>query len=235
LNRDTTKPFDTGDPMFWRKRKMSTTEEIKNPHDIEIIDLNADATASVNDQSDHDLDSDGGEDDGLDGMGAGMPDFEQVQALMSKLQRADELEGELSEVKLKYARLLQDFEQYRRRMSDEQQEAKTKGESAAIEAVLPVYDDLSRALDFGVANPEKLIPGLQSVRDNFLKTLTGYGAEAVAGKGELFDPNVHEAIGVVPGEDEEERVAEVYQMGFMLRGRLVRPARVVVARKPSDN
>jgi molecular chaperone GrpE len=219
--------------MFWRKRKMNTTEETKNPHDIEIIDPNA---AAFNGQTDLDTDTDGGEgDDGFDGMGAGMPDFEQVQALMGKLQRADELEAELSEVKLKYARLLQDFEQYRRRMSDEQQEAKTKGESNAIEAVLPIYDDLSRALDFGVANPEKLIPGLQSVRENFLKTITGYGAEVVAGKGELFDPNVHEAIGVVAGDDEEERVDEVYQMGFMLRGRLVRPARVVVARKPTEN
>jgi molecular chaperone GrpE len=75
-----------------------------------------------------------------------------------------------------------------------------------------------------------LIPGFSSVRENFLKTLSSFGVEPVPGKGELFDPNVHEAIGTGPG-DQDDMILEVYQAGFTIRGKLVRPARVLVSKQ----
>jgi molecular chaperone GrpE len=156
--------------------------------------------------------------------------FAQLEELQKKLGRADDLEREVAEWKTKYSRLYADFENYRRRMGDEVSEAKTAGESKAVEAMLPMLDDVSRALDAGVSDPSTLIPGFSSVRENFLKTLSSFGVESVPGKGELFDPNVHEAIGTGPG-NQDDMILEVYQAGFTIRGKLVRPARVLVSKQ----
>ena len=156
--------------------------------------------------------------------------FGQLEELQKKIARADDLEREVAEWKTKFSRLYADFENYRRRMTDEVSEAKTAGEAKAIEAVLPMLDDVTRALDAGVSDPSTLIPGFSSVRENFLKTLSSFGVESVPGKGELFDPNVHEAIGTGPG-DQDDMILEVYQAGFTIRGKLVRPARVLVSKQ----
>jgi molecular chaperone GrpE len=147
-----------------------------------------------------------------------------------KIARADDLEREVAEWKTKFSRLYADFESYRRRMGEEVIDAKTAGESKAVEAMLPMLDDVSRALDAGVSDPSTLIPGFSSVRENFLKTLSSFGVESVPGKGEVFDPNVHEAIGTGPG-DQDDMILEVYQAGFTIRGKLVRPARVLVSKQ----
>jgi molecular chaperone GrpE len=164
----------------------------------------------------------------------GMPELdpnmlEQLEALQKKIERADELEREVAEWKTRYMRLQADFESFRRRMSDEAQEAKTKGEANAVEAMLGTLDDITRATEAGVKDPATLIPGLESVKTNFLKALASFGCEPVPGKGEAFDPNVHEAIGVAPGP-KDDVIVEVYQTGFILGGKLVRPARVLVSR-----
>jgi molecular chaperone GrpE len=156
--------------------------------------------------------------------------FAQLEELQKKIARADDLEREVAEWKTKFSRLYADFESYRRRMGEEVIDAKTAGESKAVEAMLPMLDDVSRALDAGVSDPSTLIPGFSSVRENFLKTLSSFGVEAVPGKGELFDPNVHEAIGIGPG-DQDDVILEVYQAGFTIRGKLVRPARVLVSKQ----
>jgi molecular chaperone GrpE len=192
-----------------RERKLDEQEEVRNQ-----------AVASG-----EDLDLDAEDDDGAD-----FPDFAaQAQELMQRLERVDELERELNDSRNKLGRLLADFENYRRRTSEDVLEAKGRGEVAAIESVLPVLDDLNRAIDAANADPSALLPGIRSTRDNFLKTLAAFGVEMVPGKGEPFDPHVHEALSAVPGE-QDGIIAEVYQPGFTLRGKLVRPARVVVTR-----
>ena len=156
--------------------------------------------------------------------------FAQLEELQKKLGKVDDLEREVAEWKTKFSRLYADFESYRRRMGEEVIDAKTAGESKAVEAMLPMLDDVTRALDAGVSDPSTLIPGFSSVRENFLKTLSSFGVESVPGKGELFDPNVHEAIGTGPG-DQDDVILEVYQAGFTIRGKLVRPARVLVSKQ----
>jgi molecular chaperone GrpE len=155
---------------------------------------------------------------------------EQLEAFTKKLQRSDDLEREVADWKTRYLRLQQDFESYRNRTASDAQDARTKGESNAVEAVLPVYDALERAIQAGVKDPSTLIPGLQSVLENFVKSLETFGCEPVPGKGAPFDPHVHEAITVAPGET-DDTVLEVFQAGFTLKGKLVRPARVVVSKR----
>jgi molecular chaperone GrpE len=155
--------------------------------------------------------------------------MKQLEEMMKKLQRADDLEREVAEWKTRVLRLQTDFDNYRNRMTNEVSDAKTKGSSDAIEALLGTFDDVSRAIEAGVKDSASLIPGLHSVRDNFLKNLSSFGAEMVPGKGAKFDPQIHEALQVIPGA-EDDVILEVYQAGFTIGGKLIRPARVIVSK-----
>ena len=161
-------------------------------------------------------------------MDAGM--LGQVQEMMGKLQKADELEKENADLKNRLGRLAADFEGYRNRTGIETAEAEGKGVSKAAEALMPVYDDVERALTAGVDDPAKLIPGVQAIQSKVLSIFSTLGLEATGREGETFDPQWHEAIQVVPG-DEDDKIVTTYQLGFKMGDRLVRPARVVVSRK----
>ncbi|WP_456477078.1 nucleotide exchange factor GrpE [Oceanithermus sp.] len=151
----------------------------------------------------------------------------ELERAESELARARK---EIETLKDKYMRLMADFDNYRKRMQAEVEAARKEGEIKAIRAVLPVLDDLERALEHAGARPETIAEGVRAVHQGFQRILSGLGVEPVPGEGEPFDPNVHEAIGVVEGE-EDEKVAEVYQKGYVYGEQLIRPARVAVTKK----
>lgn len=158
----------------------------------------------------------------------------EAERVASELERAeDELEKarrEIETLKDKYVRLLADFDNYRKRMQAEVESARKEGEVKAIRALLPVLDDLERALEHAGANPETIAEGVRAVHKGFERILSGLGVEPVPGEGEPFNPNVHEAVGIVEGE-EDEKVAQVYQKGYRYGEQLIRPARVAVTKK----
>ncbi len=196
------------------------------------IPTEKDETTKVEAEIVDNLESNNLREDDLEGTMPGIdPDMmAQLEDFQKKLQRAEDLEREVAEWKTRYVRLQQDFENYRRRTGEDVVEAKSGGEASAVESLLPIFDDLSRAIDAGVKDPATLLPGLSSVRENFLKTVSGFGVEQVSGKGAIFDPMVHEALGVQSG-DEDDKILEVFQTGFVLKGKLIRPARVIVSKK----
>lgn len=165
---------------------------------------------------------------GMDGMDEGM--FAQVQEMMAKMERADELEKENADLKGRLGRLAADFESYRRRTQEDVSAAEGNGKAKAAEAMMPIYDALDRAVTMGAEDPAKLIPGMQAVQASLLKIFSGLGLEASGKVGEHFDPQWHEALQVVPG-DEDDTITQVYELGFKMGERLVRPARVVVSKK----
>uniref|UniRef100_UPI0025F9F008 nucleotide exchange factor GrpE n=1 Tax=Deinococcus sp. TaxID=47478 RepID=UPI0025F9F008 len=142
----------------------------------------------------------------------------------------DELEKENADLRGRLGRLAADFESYRRRTQEDVSDAENKGVARAAEALMPIYDDVSRALEMGTADPGKLIPGMQAVQGKVLSVFEKLGLSATGQEGEAFDPQWHEALQVVPG-DTDDTVAQVFQVGFRMGERLVRPARVVVSRK----
>jgi molecular chaperone GrpE len=128
-----------------------------------------------------------------------------------------------------------DFENFRKRMTAEVQTAGARGKAEVLRDVLPVLDDLERALQAAGLDPEGDSPdglahGVLLVFRSLRETLTRNGIEAVDPKGEKFDPNLHEALSTQPVDDAEPgTVVEVMQKGYMLGEQLIRPARVVVA------
>jgi molecular chaperone GrpE len=128
-----------------------------------------------------------------------------------------------------------DFENYRKRMAAEVQAAGVRGKAGVARDVVPVLDDLERALEAAGLDPEGdsedgLAHGVLLVFRGLRETLKRYGVEAVDPKGERFDPNRHEALSAMPVEGVEPGVVvEVMQKGYVMDEQLIRPARVVVS------
>lgn len=128
-----------------------------------------------------------------------------------------------------------DFENYRKRMAAEVQAAALRGKAEVARGVVPVLDDLERALQAAGLDPEgdaedPLAHGVLLVFRNLRETLGRSGVEVVDPKGEKFDPNFAEALSTVQVEGTEAGVVvEVMQKGYRFEGHLIRPAMVVVA------
>jgi molecular chaperone GrpE len=128
-----------------------------------------------------------------------------------------------------------DFENFRKRMTAEVQAASARGRAEVLRDVLPVLDDLERAIQAAGLDPEGdsddgLAHGVLLVFRGLRDSLTRNGVEAVDPAGERFDPVVHEALSAVPTDGVESGVVvEVMQKGYRLDEQLIRPARVVVS------
>jgi molecular chaperone GrpE len=128
-----------------------------------------------------------------------------------------------------------DFENYRKRMAAEVQAAAVRGKARLAAEVVPVLDDLGRALQAAGLDPEGdsedgLAHGVILVFRGLREALERNGIEALDPKGEKFDPNAHEALSTLAVEGAESGVVvEVMQKGYRSDGHLIRPARVVVS------
>jgi molecular chaperone GrpE len=128
-----------------------------------------------------------------------------------------------------------DFENFRKRMTAEVQAANARGKGDVLREVVPVLDDLERAIQAAGLDPEGdsedgLAHGVLLVFRSLRDSLARNGVEAVDPKGEKFDPMAHEALSMQPVEGTEPgTVVEVLQKGYRLGDQLVRPARVVVS------
>jgi molecular chaperone GrpE len=148
----------------------------------------------------------------------------------------DEL-GETKRERDEYLELAQrtraDFENYRKRVAKDTSEALARGKAELAREVLPVIDNLERALASGSdpAAHEALVKGVGLVLDELRGKLSGAGVESFDPKGEKFDPQLHEALSTQPAEDSESGVVlETLEKGYRLNGQVLRPARVVVSR-----
>jgi molecular chaperone GrpE len=167
------------------------------------------------------------------GPGAGEAAEQEVEQDLSELLA--DAEAKRDEY-LEIARRAQaDFENYRKRMAAEVQAAALRGKVEVARGVVPVLDDLERALGAAGLDPEgdsedPLAHGVLLVFRNLRETLGRSGVEVVDPKGEKFDPNLHEALSTVAVEGTETGiVVEVMQKGYRFEGHLIRPAMVVVA------
>ena len=143
------------------------------------------------------------------------------------------LEKELAEQKDKYLRLMAEFDNFRRRSVRERQEAEHKGMQNLLRGLLESIDDVARFahVDPATTDARTVVEGVAMVEKKLLKSLAGHGLEVVDPKGKPFDPALHEAITTAPAAsaDEDHVVQTVYQVGYVLNGALLRPARVVVS------
>ena len=133
-------------------------------------------------------------------------------------------------------RVQADFENYRKRTVREQERLVAHAHERLVRELLPVLDDLERALGAAERHEEaQLVEGVQLVQKALRQALAKEGLAEIATAGE-FDPHVHEALLTQPSaEVEPGSVLEVVQRGYRLGDKVVRPARVIVAAEPDES
>lgn len=135
----------------------------------------------------------------------------------------------------KYLRALADLENFRKRTEKEKAEAISFANESLIEEILPIIDNFERALAHanGEDNVKSLREGVSLTASQMLGALKKFGLEEIKALGQKFDPTVHHAISEEESpEAEPGTVVKEFQKGYYLKGRLLRPAMVAVAKRP---
>lgn len=127
-----------------------------------------------------------------------------------------------------WQRTAADFQNYKRRVEQERGESARFASAALVINILPVYDDLDRAVNSVDAHLAGLnwVQGVVAIQRKFALLLEAMGVKELSAAGEAFDPERHEAVGKQPGD--EGKVLHVVQKGYMLGEKVIRPAMVIV-------
>jgi molecular chaperone GrpE len=164
-----------------------------------------------------------------------------IQAYKAECEKLGrELEAAQAEAashKERHLRTAADLDNLRRRQLKERQEALHYGNENLVKDLLNTVDNLERAVDHAKGSDAKdlvaLLQGVELAQRELVTVLGKHGVEVIEAEGVAFDPNVHEAVAQIEeGSVPPGSVARVYQKGYRLRDRLLRPARVVVAVAP---
>lgn len=151
----------------------------------------------------------------------------------------EELQQKLQESEKKYLYLYSDFENFRRRNERERLDFLKFGHEGFLKELLQVMDNFERALEHAksLAGNEKGTPlsqvaqGIEMIAYQFAEALKAQGVTPVVSGGQKFDPNLHEAVGEEDSKLEAGTVTKELHKGYMLHSRLLRPSRVMVAKK----
>ncbi|MDE3003346.1 MAG: nucleotide exchange factor GrpE [Gemmatimonadota bacterium] len=143
-----------------------------------------------------------------------------------------QLQEEFEALNDRHLRLVAEFNNFRRRSEQERMSAWSRAQAGLVEKFLDVLDDLHRVADLDLSNAtvEAIMEGIDLVERKFVRALEEANVEMIDPTDETFDPERMEAMMRVPAESDEQvdKVAQVFQKGYSLKGILVRPARVSV-------
>lgn len=145
-------------------------------------------------------------------------------------QKVQELGQKLIEANDKYVRIYSEYENYRKRTTMEKADLILNGAKDTIKAILPVVDDLERALAH-MSDDDASKEGVQLIYNKLMKTLEQKGLKPIEAKDQKFDENLHEAVTQFPATDESQKgmVVDVVEKGYYLNDKVLRYAKVVVA------
>lgn len=145
-------------------------------------------------------------------------------------RQVQEMGEKLAEMNDKYVRLYSEYENYRKRTNTEKADLIINGSKDMIKAVLPVVDDMERALT-AMADSDASKEGVQLIYNKLMNILSQKGLKPIEAKGTKFDENLHEAVTQFPATDESQKglVVDVVEKGYFLNDKVLRFAKVVVA------
>jgi molecular chaperone GrpE len=169
--------------------------------------------------------------------GARAAEEEPAQPSPAELQaRVAELESKLDESEDRRLRLAADVDNIRKRARQERLDVIQHASQGVIEALLPVLDDLHRALEHAPRSADdSWLKGIELSVQKLEDILAAQGVQGIDAMGEPFDPTMHEAVGAVDSDAPEDTVVQELRRGYRLHDRVVRPALVKVARHPVGN
>ena len=151
------------------------------------------------------------------------------EKMKSELIAAEEA---LTDQKDKYLRLAAEFDNYRKRTIKEKAELILNGGAKSIESILPVIDDMERAIDTmkTATDVEAVKEGIDLIYQKFLKILGENGVQIIEAKGKELNTDLHDAIAVIPAPNDEDKgkIIDCVQTGYTINDKVIRHAKVVV-------
>ena len=144
----------------------------------------------------------------------------------------EKAQAEIAELKNQLLYKVAEFENYRKRTLKERAELILNGGEKFITSILPVLDDMERAIENGAKtdDPEVLREGMTLIHQKFMKTLESQGVSKIDTENANFDTDLHEAVAMVPGmgDDKKGKVIDCLQQGYKLNDKVIRHAKVAV-------
>ncbi len=141
-------------------------------------------------------------------------------------------EAQIAELKDKYLRSVAEFDNYRKRTLKEKAELILNGSEKTVLAMLPVIDDMERALENGAKteDPAVLREGMELIYHKCMKAMESLGVKKIETQDADFDTDIHEAVAMVPGmgDDKKGKVIDCMQTGYQLNDKVIRHAKVAV-------
>ncbi len=156
-------------------------------------------------------------------------DVDKLNAELASLRKQAEAEKNKAAEMTDSARRIQaEFDNYRRRMNDNSRRVRDDATAEVLVKIVPVLDTIAQALK--MIDDEKVAGGVKMIGDEITKLLGSYGVTEIEAEGKEFDPKLHEAVMQIPAETEEQKdtVKEVFQKGYKMGDKVIRPARVIV-------
>ncbi|MCQ2598052.1 MAG: nucleotide exchange factor GrpE [Treponema sp.] len=148
-------------------------------------------------------------------------------------EKYEALLKENAELNDKLLRQYADFDNYRKRTIKEKQEAFEYGNAGLLSDLLDSLDNFDRTLDAAKDNEaaKTIVDGIKMINSSLVSMLENkYNLSSYGAKGDEFNPDLHEAIGMMPGAVEKEELGEVYLKGYKLKDRVIRHAKVMVVK-----
>lgn len=144
----------------------------------------------------------------------------------------EEANAKIDELKDKYLRSVAEFDNFRKRTLKEKAELILNGSEKAVQAMLPVIDDMERALENSgkTDDPQVLKEGMELIHTKVMKVMASLGVTKIETADADFDTDLHEAIAMVPGmgDDKKGKVIDCVQAGYKLNDKVIRHAKVAV-------
>ena len=158
------------------------------------------------------------------------PQQEETSPEPTPEERIQEMGEKMAAMNDKYIRLYSEYENYRNRTNQEKADLLLNGGKEAIKAMLPVADDMERALA-NIPDDNAAKEGVTLVFNKLMSALAQKGVKPMEAKGQPFDENLHEAVSQIPASDEKQKgmVVDVKQTGYTMNGKVLRFPKVVVA------
>lgn len=146
----------------------------------------------------------------------------------------EQKEREIRELKNEMLRLRADTDNFRKRLKKEKEDTIKYANERLFKDLVPIYDNLARALEAPEVNVESLKQGVEMIGKQFLDFMEKHHVQPIEAVGQKFDPNFHEVLSQVDSDQHEDgTVIDQYGKGYTLHGRVLIPAKVVTARNPS--
>ena len=155
---------------------------------------------------------------------------EAVAGVIEESEAVAVAKAEAADWQDKYVRLHAEWDTYRRRMTEQREAEKARATEKLMESLLPVLDDFVRTVDYAETNGEAgLLGGVKAVQAKLTDTLAKGGLEVINPEGEAFDALACQAVGTVDDSSvPDETVAQVYQLGYRMGDKVLRPAMVTI-------